>query len=359
MGVRKTRLRTVQVQRVCDYRTNVNLFRSIDAHVGGATVRLIVDGFPAPRGRSMLDKREAVRRYSDGIRRSLLLEPRGHADIRGAILTEATAPGSHAGLLFMHPAGYPALSGTGILAVTTIALERGLLVPGGDDQTVVYDTPAGTVRARATIGPASADEGRRLGAVSYVGVPSFVVHAGLPIRLGARHLRADVAYAGGFYAIVDAEGAGLGVTPSLSAELRRAAMEVGRAVESVQPLAHPLEPRLAGLDGTIFTGPPATDGADLRSATVFAGGALDRSPGGSSTAAVMAVLSAMGLLDAGANFVHESLTGARLTGRVLSSARVGESDAIVPEISGAAWITGEHAFTVSGDDPLREGFLLP
>ena len=326
--------------------------------MGGATVRLIVDGFPAPRGRSLLDKRDAARRHSDRIRRTLLFEPRGHVDIRGAILTEPALPGSHAGLLFMHHAGYPALSGTAILAVTTIALERGLLVPGGDDETVVYDTPAGTIRARASIRTAADREGRRVESVSYVGVPSFVLHAGLPIKVGARHLRADVAYGGGFYAIVDSEAAGLGVTPSLSAELRRTANEIRRATESALTVVHPMEPRLAGLDGTIFTAPPATEGAELRSATVFADGALDRSPGGSSTAAVMAVLSAMGLLDDRATFVHESMTGARLGGRIVSSVTIGGLDAIVPEITGSAWITGEHAFTVSGDDPLREGFLL-
>src|SRR5204862_2997088 len=127
--------------------------KTIDAHAAGEPLRLIVDGFPAPRGRSMLEKREWVRANADHLRRALMLEPRGHADMYGAVLTEPVAPGSHAGVLFMHNEGYSTMCGHGIVAVTTIALERGLLMPGGDGMSVVYDSPAGTIRARAHLGP--------------------------------------------------------------------------------------------------------------------------------------------------------------------------------------------------------------
>ena len=116
--------------------------KTIDAHAGGGPLRLVVDGFPAPRGRTMSDKAEWIRGHADRLRRLLMREPRGHADIGGALFTEPVAPGSHAGVVFMNGDGYPALSGHGILAVATIALERGLLMPGGDGVTVVLDTPA-------------------------------------------------------------------------------------------------------------------------------------------------------------------------------------------------------------------------
>ena len=122
--------------------------RTIDAHAAGEPLRLIVDGFPTPRGRTMLEKREWVKRHADHVRRALMLEPRGHADMYGAILTEPVSPGAHAGVLFMHNEGYSTMCGHGVVAVTTIALERGLLVPGGDGTTIVYDSPAGTIRAR-------------------------------------------------------------------------------------------------------------------------------------------------------------------------------------------------------------------
>src|SRR5882672_3518898 len=128
------------------------ILKTIDAHAGGEPLRLVVDGFPAPRGKNMLDKRDWATGHADDIRRALMFEPRGHADMCGALLTEPVLPGSHAGLLFMDNLGYGALSGHAVIAVTTIALERGLLMPGGtgnDARAVVYDTPAGTVRARA------------------------------------------------------------------------------------------------------------------------------------------------------------------------------------------------------------------
>src|SRR5471032_2344338 len=158
----------------------------IDAHAAGEPLRLIVDGFPSPRGKTMLAKREWVLNNADHLRRALMLEPRGHADMYGAILTEPVSPGSHAGVLFMHNEGYSLMCGHGIIAVTTMALERGLLMPGGDGLTVVYDAPAGTVRARARMKAA------RVESVAFVNVPSFVLHGGMTVKLATRAIRADV-----------------------------------------------------------------------------------------------------------------------------------------------------------------------
>src|SRR5947208_15927607 len=143
--------------------------RTIDAHAAGEPLRLIVEGFPSPHGRTMLDKREWVRKKADHLRRALMLEPRGHADMYGAVLTEPVSPGSHAGVLFMHNEGYRTMCGHGVIAVTTIALERGLLMPGGDGTAVMYDSPAGTIRACASIA------GARTKSVAFTNVPSFVL----------------------------------------------------------------------------------------------------------------------------------------------------------------------------------------
>ena len=333
------------------------IVRTIDAHVAGAPLRLVVDGFPSPRGKTMIAKRDWAARHADHLRRALMLEPRGHADMSGAVLTEPVSPGAHAGVLFFHNDGYSTMCGHGILAVTTIALERGLLLPGGDASTVIYDTPAGTIRARATITAGHADSDTiRVERVSFVNVPSFVLYAGLPIQLGARHLRADVAYGGAFYAIVDSEAVGLAIDAAHLPELRRAGMAIKRAIESAHTVVHPLEPSITGLDGTIFTGPPNDGGADLRNVTVFGDAEVDRSPCGTGTCAVMAVVDAMGLLDESKPFVHESAIGTRLTGRLTGRTVVGDYPAIVPEIEGSAWITGEHAFVIDPRDPLKEGF---
>ncbi len=328
--------------------------KTIDAHAAGEPLRLIVDGFPSPHGRTMLEKRDWLKRHVDHLRRALMLEPRGHADMYGAILTEPVSPGSHAGVLFMHNEGYSTMCGHGIVAVTTIALERGLLMPGGDAASVVYDAPAGTIRARAQWAGGAA----RVQSVAFVNVPSFVLHGGLPVKLANRTIRADVAFGGAFYAIVDSEAVGLPIDVAHLPELRRVGMEIKHAIEASQTIAHPLEPGLQGIYGTIFTGPPSDDTADLKNVTIFADAEVDRSPCGTGTAAVMAVVDAMGLLSEEKPFVHESLIGTRFNGRIAGRTTVGEYQAITPEIEGSAWITGEHTFLVDDTDPLKDGFRI-
>jgi len=286
-----------------------------------------------------------------------MLEPRGHADMYGAILTEAVTPGCHAGVLFMHNEGYSTMCGHGVIAVTTIAFERGLLMPGGDGSSIAFDSPAGVIRARARRSAAASGDACRVESVTFLNVPSFVLHPGLAVKIGSRTARADVAFGGAFYAIVDSESVGLPIDAAHLPDLRRIGMEIKQAIEAAQTIAHPLEPGLQGIYGTIFTGPPTKPGADLRNVTIFADAEVDRSPCGTGTAAVMAVIDAMGLLS-DHRFVHESLIGTLFTGRVASRTVVGEHAAIVPEIEGSAWITGEHTFLVDDRDPLKDGFRL-
>jgi proline racemase len=336
----------------------VIVLKTIDAHVGGEPLRLIVDGFPAPRGKSLVEKRDWASRHADHLRRVLMLEPRGHRDLCGAVLTEPASPGSHAGVLFMDSEGFGSMSGHSIIAVATIALERGLIVPGGDGASLVLDTPAGTVRATAAWRTGREGADRTVERVTFLNVPSFVMHGGLEVTLGSRRVRADVAFGGAFYAIVDGESVGVPLDAAYVPELRRLGVEIKTAVDRALTVAHPLEPRLSGTHGTIFTGPPRDPAADLRNVTVFANGAVDRSASGTGTAAVMTVIDAMGLVDDQRPFVHESLIGTTLSGHVAGRTMVGEYPAIVPEIQGSAWITGEHLFVVDDDDPVRDGFLL-
>jgi proline racemase len=330
--------------------------RTIDAHTAGEPLRLIVDGFPAVEGRTILEQREFVREHYDHLRTALMLEPRGHADMYGALLTPPEHPGSASGVLFMHNEVFSTMCGHGVIAVAMILVERGMMpLPRESDGSVrlTLDAPAGPIRLVArTSGP-------HVTSVSFRNVPSFVLHPAVPVRLGTREIRADVAYGGAFYAIVDSESVGLPIIPERLPELRRIGMEIKHAVEAAVTVAHPDEPGLHGIYGTIFTGPPSDERADLRNVTIFADAEVDRSPCGSGTAAVMAVLSAMGMLvDSEQVFTHESIIGTRFTGRVVERTTVGGLEAIVPEIEGSAYITGEHTFIIDGRDPLKEGFRL-
>ena len=353
---------------------------AIDAHTAGEPLRLIVGGFPAVEGATILEQREFVRANYDHLRRALMLEPRGHADMYGALLTSPEHPGSHAGVLFMHNEGFSTMCGHGVIAVTTIAIERNLVVvPREPDGSVrlTLDAPAGPIQARAKIGESGVTS------VSFRNVPSFVLHAAIPVRLGSRELRVDVAFGGAFYAIVDSESAGIPIVSGRLPDLRQAGMEIKRAVESTVTVAHPLEPQLHGIYGTIFTGPPSDDSSDLRNVTIFADAEVDRSPCGTGTAAVMAVLAAMGMLGEGEQvFAHESIIGTTFRGRIVGRATLptsnlqlptpnfqlptpnlqpptsNEIEAIIPEIAGEAYITGEHTFLIDDRDPLTHGFRL-
>jgi trans-L-3-hydroxyproline dehydratase len=329
--------------------------RTIDAHTAGEPLRLIVGGFPPVEGETMLDKREWVREQHDHLRRALMLEPRGHADMYGALLTAPEHNDSDAGVLFMHNAGYSTMCGHGIIAVATIALERGLLMPRAGRSAMIFDTPAGSVHVTAVMSPA---EPGRVSHVSFRNVPSFVLEGGIPVRLGSRELRADVAFGGAFYAIVDSESTGIPLVPERLADLRKAGMDIRERVEAALRVVHPEAPEVRGIYGTIFTGPAASPDADLRNVTVFADAAVDRSPCGTGTSAVMAVLSEMGLLGPGQTFTHESILGTLFRGRVVAETMVGEVRAVVPEIRGEAYITGESTFLIDERDPLAFGFSL-
>jgi trans-L-3-hydroxyproline dehydratase len=329
--------------------------KTIDAHTAGEPLRLIVDGFPRVEGKTMLERREWVRENCDHLRTALMLEPRGHADMYGALLTEPERADSDAGVLFMHNEGYSTMCGHGVIAVVTMAIERGLILPREGNR-IVLDAPAGRIEARATV--RQSGDRTRVERVSFVNVPSFILNAAVPIRVGTREIRADVAFGGAFYAIVDAESAGLAVRPEHLVELKRTGMAIKHAVDAAVRVVHPEAPGLHGIYGTIFTGPPSADDAHLRNVTIFAEAEVDRSPCGTGTCAVMAVLAAMGLLGAEQTFVHESIIGTRFRGRIAGETMVGDVPAIVPELEGEAYITGESVFVIDESDPLRHGFRL-
>src|SRR5262245_32747967 len=266
----------------------IHRIRTIDAHAAGEPLRLIVEGLPSPEGKTMLEKRAWAQKRLDHYRRALMLEPRGHADMYGAILTEPVTPGAHAGVLFMHNEGWSTMCGHGIVAVTTMAIERGLIwlsgtTADGGRAEIRYDTPAGAVAARAAVSEGGGQT--RVERVAFTNVPSFVLHGGLPVTVAGRSMTVDVAFGGSFYAIVDAGAAGLSLDVARLPELRRAGMAIAREVERLRTIVHPDDPGLTGVYGTIFTAPARQAEAHLRNVTVFADAEVDRSPCGTGTAA--------------------------------------------------------------------------
>jgi trans-L-3-hydroxyproline dehydratase len=326
--------------------------RTVDAHAAGEPLRVVVAGLPPIPGATMLAKRRHARERLDHLRRLLMWEPRGHADMYGAVPTEPVTPDGDLGVLFLHNEGYSTMCGHGILALVTVALETGWPAIA-DPRHIAIDTPAGRVTAQAWL------EGGRVTRVSFENVPSFVLRRDLEVDVaGLGRLRCDVAFGGAFYAFVDAADVGLRLAPEEAGAVIDAGRRVTRAVAAACDVRHPDgDPDLGFLYGTILVA-PAQGEAHSRHACVFAQGELDRSPTGTGVAARAALLAADGALEPGRWIAIESLVGTRFEVRVVRSARAGGLEAVVPEVAGRAFLTGRHELVLAPDDPLGPGFLL-
>jgi trans-L-3-hydroxyproline dehydratase len=323
---------------------------TIDCHAAGEPLRVISGGLPPLPGETILAKRRHARKHLDALRRALMWEPRGHADMYGCILTEPTTPDGDLGVLFLHNEGFSTMCGHGIIGLVTVILETGMIAPREE---IRIDTPAGRVTARADF------DGRRVRSVAFENVPSFAYRLDESVEApGLGVVGYDVGFGGAFYAYCKADDLGVSLVPEELRRLIEVGMAVKRAVMAALPIVHPFEVDMGFLYGTIIDGPPHEPGAHIRNVCIFADGEVDRSPTGTGVSGRVALEYAKGRLGMGEPFVIESLIGTRFTGRVTRTTKFGEYDAIVPEIAGSAWITGRNEFLIAPDDPLKEGFIL-
>ena len=301
---------------------------------------------PELEGGSILEKRRFALEHLDAVRRLLVHEPRGHADMYGCFVTEPEDEDGDLGVVFFHNAGYSTACGHGTIALVTWALESGVLPTVEPETRVVVDVPSGRLETVARV------EGGAVRSVRFRNVPAFVDADGLL----AEGLRADVAFGGAFYASIASP---LPVQGRNLPEL----IELGRAVkaslEGQRLFVHPEEPELRDVYGVIFwervdSGPPLRQ----RNVTVFADGEVDRSPCGSGTSARLALLEQAGELSRGEELVHEGIVGSEFRARVVGDADVAGRPAVVTEVEGSAYRTGAHSFSLDPADPLGEGFLL-
>jgi len=332
---------------------------TVDCHVAGQVVRLVTDGMPRALGKSAAERATWFKRHADELRRALVLEPRGHADMTAVAFTEASPP-AHAGLLFMDGGGYPRFVAGAAVAASTLGIERQLIVtgePDGPEQTLIFDTAIGVVRARALVtrpGDGSTDDRPRVTRVALDLGPAFVHTASSHVKHGPRRVPLDVAFGGDFFAIVDSETAGVPLDRAHIEDLRRVGLELCAAIDAQVKLAHP---RLGGsqaLAGVVLTGPPSSEAAHLRGVVVNRHGVVDRSSL-SGSAAVMAVLDAMGIVAEGQPFIHEGTSGLTVEGTLVRRTTVGELPAVELEVAASAWVIGEHVWHLHADDPLRYG----
>jgi proline racemase len=319
---------------------------TVDYHTAGEPFRIVTGGVPPLEGKTILDKRRFAAERLDEVRRLLVYEPRGHADMYGCHVTEPEDDGADLGVVFFHNAGYSTACGHGTIALVTWAIESGR-VAGGDSEThVVVDVPSGRLQTFARL------QDGHVTAVRFRNVPAFVVARDLE----AAGLAVDVSFGGAFYASVEAP---FPVEPGNLARFIELGREVKRELERAREFVHPLEPELRDVYGVIFwqaeeVGPPLVQ----RNVTVFADGEVDRSPCGSGTSARLALLEATGELARGEELINRSIIGTEFLARVVGDAEVGGMPAVVTEVEGSAHYTGRHEFSLEPADPLGEGFLL-
>ena len=324
-------------------------FAAVDSHTEGMPTRVITGGVERLPGATMLERKLHFEAERDDLRRLLMLEPRGHAAMSGAILQPPTRDDADWGVLFIEVSGCLPMCGHGTIGVATVLVETGMVAVREPETVVRLDTPAGLVEARVAVA------GGRAEAVTIRNVASFL-HARDQVATvdGLGEVPYDMAFGGNFYAIVEAAAVGLEVDPSQAGRLIDAGARIRAAIPDP---VHPGDERISGCRHVIFHA-PGRNGAHARNATAIHPGWLDRSPCGTGTSARMAALHARGELALGQDFVNESVIGTRFTGRLVREAEVAGVPAVVPEVTGRAWITGMGQYLLDERDPFPAGFAL-
>lgn len=322
------------------------MIQAVDAHACGEPGRVIVGGVLDVPGATMFEKMHHLQTHADGLRKRMLREPRGYPAANCNVILPPTRPEAEAGFVIMEQTEYPGMSGTNTICVT-------------------LEAPAGLIRVRAECAHGKVQR------VTFQNVPAFAVYLDKPIEVP--HLgtvTVDVAYGGMFYVIADATAFGLRLRPDEGRDIVRISEMIKAAAQEQLPVVHPEQPGFVGVTIAQLSGPPSRPDAHMKNAvTVSTGkldwnrpatwtGAIDRSPCGTGTCARMATLRAKGKLELNEDFRHEGIMGTLFTGRLIGETRIGEYRAVIPTLSGQAWITGFASYVVDPEDPFPDGYTV-
>lgn len=320
---------------------------TIDMHTGGEPLRVIVHGLPPLEGQTVLEKRRYFRNHYDHLRTGLMWEPRGHADMYGAVITSSAD--ADFDVFFMHNEGYSTMCGHAIIALTKLVVETQLV----NKHEITFNVPAGKILAHATLSDGKVTES------SFRNVPSFLYLRNQHVDVqGLGSVEFDVAYGGVFYAFVSAQAVGLQLTPEHVDRIIDYGRRIKRAVMNQFPIKHPFEEDLSFLYGTIFTAPALDPAHHSRNACIFAEGELDRSATGSGVSARAALHFAKGELGLNERVTIESILGSTMSVEVVDVTNFGPYDAVIAEVSGTASITGRNEFYFDPKDSFQKGFIF-
>jgi trans-L-3-hydroxyproline dehydratase len=327
----------------------------VSAHAEGEVGDVITGGVLPPAGATMMDKKLSMERDHDHIRRLLIQEPRGSVARHVNLLVPSTRDDCVAGAIIMEPTEYPPMSGSNTMCIATVLLETGIVPMLEPETRFRLDMPAGPVDIIA------ACEGGKCISVTIHNVPSMALKLDAPLEIaGVGTLTCDIAYGGMIFAICDAQALGFAITPDEARDLAVLGEKVRTAARAQHPVVHPELPDVRDVSIVQFAGPLSKieSGFAARNTCIVSPGRSDRSPTGTGTCARMAVLHARGLMKTGDRLVHESIIGSRFTGRILGETSSAGRPAILPSITGRAWITGHHQHMLDATDPWPEGYRV-
>ena len=339
--------------------------KAVDLHACGEPGRVIVEGVPDVPGTSMFEKMRYMETHLDDVRKRMLREPRGYPASNCNVILPPTRSEADAGFVIMEQVEYPPMSGTNTICVATALIETGMVQVEEPVTRLSLEAPGGMIAVEAEVSEGKVEK------VTFENVPCFAVYLDEEIRvpeIGA--LRVDVAYGGMFYVIADASDVGLELTAEHGGDIARVGEMIKIAANEQLPVSHPENPDIDGITISQLSGFSKDVEGRVKNAVVVSTGlfdwkkpstwtgALDRSPCGTGTCAKMAVMHAKGNLALGEEFPHEGPLGTVFTGRLLRETKVGEYRAVVPSLSGTAWITGFAEYVLDEQDPFPEGFTL-
>ena len=327
--------------------------QTIDSHTEGEPLRIILSGYPALKGKTLLEKRTNAHHLHDELRKALIWEPRGHRDMYGAIVVESDTPGADFGVIFIHNEGYSTGCGHAVIALTKVFVETGLIPMNEPETEVKMDVPSGFIKSYAKV------KNGQVTGVRFENVPSFVQSLDTEIDVpGIGKINYDLAFGGAFYAFVDVAQLGLDCTSKYQNQLIETGIKIKHAVMDSVKMVHPLEPDMNFLYGTIFTGVSKNPNHHSRNVCIFAEGEVDRSPTGTGVSARAAILHAKDEIKLGESIIIESIIGSTFSVKVVETTTFGNYDAVIPEVSGNAYITGKNTFWINPEDPLKNGFII-
>ena len=326
---------------------------TIDAHTEGEPLRIFTSGLPFLNGKTILEKRKYFKDNYDHLRTAMMWEPRGHADMYGCIITKPEKADSDFGVIFTHNEGYSSMCGHGIIAVTKVAIETGMIKMQNPETVIKIDAPAGQIISHAKI------KDGKVKSVYFHNVPSFLYLRDLEVEVDEiGRIKFDIAYGGAFYAYVNADELNVSMKPGNYNELIRIGMKIKNAVMDNYEIKHPFEEDLSFLYGTVFYGKAHDGSSDSRNVCIFAEEEVDRSPTGTGVSGRLAMEYAKGNLALNQEMKIESILGTTFSGKVIKETLYGEHKAIIPEVEGTANITGKHEFLIDPKDALKDGFIF-